>query len=78
MKTAAVTETAIVLNPLSTAISNGIVRSINKVIDGMSAKKAGRTKAISDLAHSLKQEYPYESLDYVHHLASQMYKESVK
>ncbi len=68
----AVTETARVLNPLSTAISNGIVRSINKMFDFIMDQPSVRAKNINDLAYSLRMEYPKESDDYVMHMAINM------
>lgn len=70
----AVIEAARVINPLSTSISNGIMRSINYAIKRM--HRPSREKAIEQLAYSLKLEYPKESDEYVMNLAIQMYKET--
>ena len=70
----AVIEAARVINPLSTSISNGIMRSINYAIERM--RRRSREKAIEQLAYSLKLEYPKESDEYVMNLAIQMYKET--
>ena len=70
----AVIEAARVINPLSTSISNGIMRSINYAIERM--RRPSREKAIEQLAYSLKLEYPKESDEYVMNLAIQMYKET--
>ena len=67
----AVTETARVLNPLSTSISNGIMRSIDACIAIFDARR--REKSINDLAYALKLEYPKESEDFVMNMAIQMY-----
>jgi hypothetical protein len=67
----AVTETARVLNPLSTSISNGIMRSIDACIAILDARR--REKSINDLAYALKLEYPKESEDFVMNMAIQMY-----
>ncbi len=69
----AVTEAARVISPLSTSISNGIMRSINYMIEKMS--QSSREKAIQQLAYSLKLEYPKESDEYVMNLAISMYKD---
>lgn len=70
----AVIEAARVISPLSTSISNGIMRSINYAIERMN--KPAREKAIEQLAYSLKLEYPKESDEYVMNLAIAMYKDS--
>lgn len=70
----AVTEAARVISPLSTSISNGIMRSINYFIDKMS--EPSRQKSIEQLAYSLKLEYPNESDEYVMNLAISMYKDN--
>jgi len=70
----AVIEAARVINPLSTSISNGIMRSINYAIERM--HRPSREKAIEQLAYSLKLEYPKESDEYVMNLAIQMFKET--
>lgn len=66
----AVTETARVLNPLSTSISNGIMRSIDACIAVIDARR--NQKTVNDLAYVLKLEYPKESDDYVMNMAIQM------
>ena len=70
----AITETALVINPLSASISNGIVKSINFILDRMSNRVAHK-RAIQDLACSLKIEYPRESEEYVYNMAIDMYSE---
>lgn len=73
----AVTETARVISPLSTSISNGIMNSINFTIELMSRpSKVSRQKSIEQLAHSLKLEYPKESPEYVMNMAIEMYKDN--
>lgn len=67
----AVTETARVLNPLSTSISNGIMRSIDACIAILDSRQ--RQKNISDLAYALKLEYPKESEDFVMNMAYELY-----
>ncbi len=74
---AAVNETAKTINPLSISISNGIMRSINFIIDAMlSPSKVSHQKRIQHLAYALKLEYPYESKDYVMYMATEMYKDA--
>ena len=63
--TSAVTETARAINPLSVSISNGIMRSINFVIDRMSRVRLSNRKTVEQLAYSLRVEYPKESDEYV-------------
>ena len=70
----AITETALVINPLSTSIANGIVKSINFILDRM-ANRVDHKRAIQELAYSLKIEYPHESEEYVHNMAVDMYSE---
>ena len=70
----AITETALVINPLSASISNGIVKSINFILDRMS-NRVDHKRAIQDLAYSLKIEYPRESEEYVYNMAIDMYSE---
>ncbi len=71
--TTAVTEAARVISPLSTSISNGIMRSINYAIESIS--KSSHQKTIDQLAYALKLEYPKESDEYVMNLAIEMYKD---
>lgn len=70
----AITETALVINPLSTSIANGIVKSINFILDRM-VNRVDHKSAIRDLAYALKMEYPHESEDYVYSMAVDMYSE---
>jgi hypothetical protein len=63
----AVTESARVLNPLSTAISNGIMRSIDLCIEALNAGR--HEKNVKDLAKVLKLEHPKESDDFVMYMA---------
>lgn len=72
----AVNEAARVLNPLSTSISNGIMRSIEAMITMLSRRK--NDKIANDLAYSLQIEYPRESRDYVMNLAITLLKEKSK
>lgn len=69
---AAVNETAKTISPLSVAISNGILRSINLMLKVFSIKS--RSKQIEELTNTLKLEYPYESRDYVMYMAQDLFK----
>lgn len=72
----AVNAAAQVLNPLSTSISNGIMRSIEAMTTMLSRRK--NNKIANDLAYSLQIEYPHESRDYVMNLAINLLKEKSK
>lgn len=73
---AAVNETAKAISPLSIAISNGILRSIELVLNAIPSRS--NEKNIRELAHSLKFEYPHESLDYVTNMAANIYEDGRK
>jgi hypothetical protein len=74
---AAVNETTRVLLPISTLIANGILNSISFTLRAIEVSKIPqREKAIRELAHSLKAEYPFESMDYVETLARSIYKDA--
>jgi len=70
---AAVNESAKMLTPLSISISNGILRSIEFMLKALPSEESDKRK-IKELAHSLKFEYPHESLDYVTNMAANIYK----
>lgn len=74
--TSAVTETARAINPLSVSISNGIMRSINFVIDRMSRVRLSNRKTVEQLAYSLRVEYPKESDEYVMNMAINLLKDA--
>ena len=74
--TSAVTETARAINPLSISISNGIIRSINFVIDRMSRVRLSNRKTVEQLAYSLRVEYPKESDEYVMNMAINLLKDA--
>lgn len=65
----AVIETARVLSPLSTAISTGIYKSLDKIISLM--LKTHEDKYYADIAYKLKSEYKFESVDYIEHMVRQ-------
>jgi hypothetical protein len=69
----AVTETAKTVSPLSIAISNGIIRSIDVTLSIMNSRK--NQKRVEDLAYALKLEYPKESYDYVFNMATNLLKD---
>ena len=71
---AAVNETAKMFSPLSIAISNGILRSINAVLSVRTSN--ARKKTIEQLTYMYKLEYPRESNDYVMNMAIQAYEEA--
>lgn len=74
--TSAVTETARAINPLSISISNGIMRSIDFVIDRMSRVRLSNRKTVEQLAYSLRVEYPKESDEYVMNMAIDLLKDA--
>lgn len=65
----AVIETAKALSPLSTAIATGIYKSIDKVVSLMVT--TNEDKYYADIAHKLKGEYKFESVDYIEHMVRQ-------
>lgn len=67
----AVNETAKAISPLSIAISNGILRSIELMLKAIPSRSDD--KKIRELAYSLKLEYPKESDDYVMNMAIDLY-----
>lgn len=71
---AAVNETARLVSPLSAAIASGIANSINSMLSIVSESR--KEKTIEQLAYALRMEYPHESEEYVHHMATQLYAES--
>ena len=74
--TSAVTEIARTINPLTVSISNGIMRSINFMIDRMSRVRLSNRKAVEQLAYSLRVEYPKESDEYVMNIAINLLKDA--
>jgi hypothetical protein len=74
--TSAVTETARAINPLTISISNGIMRSIDFVIDRMSRVRLSNRKTVEQLAYSLRVEYPKESDEYVMNMAIDLLKDA--
>lgn len=74
---AAINETARVLSPISTLLANGILNSISFTLRAIEVSRVPHhEKAIRELAHSLKVEYPFESTDYVETLARSIYKDA--
>jgi hypothetical protein len=74
---AAVNETARSITPISNLIANGILNSITFTLRVIEASRTvHHEKAIRELAHSLKAEYPFESTDYVETLARSIYKDA--
>jgi hypothetical protein len=74
---AAINETARAISPISTVIANGILNSISFTLRIIEASRIPHhEKAIRELAHSLKAEYPFESTDYVETLARSIYKDA--
>jgi hypothetical protein len=74
---AAVNETARMISPVSTMISNGILNSISFMLRVIDATRIPHhERSIRDLAHSLRAEYPFESHDYVEALARDIYKDT--
>lgn len=71
---AAVNEAARLIGPLGAAIASGITKSIDIALSAMI--EARRDKAIEQLAHALRMEYPHESEEYVYHMATRLYAES--
>jgi hypothetical protein len=71
---AAVNETARAITPISSLIASGILNSISFTLRAIEASRpVHHEKAIRDLAHSLKIEYPFESNEYVESLARRIY-----
>ena len=74
--TIAVTEAARTLAPLGVLISNGIMRVVNLIIKITDTLRVNDSRAIENLAYSLKLEFPHESHEYIHNMATEMYMES--
>lgn len=74
--TIAVTEAARTLAPLGVLISNGIMSVVNLIIKLTNTLSINDNRAIENLAYSLKLEFPHESYEYVHNMATKMYMES--
>lgn len=74
--TIAVTEAARTLAPLGVLISNGIMSVVNLIIKLNNNLSINHGRAIEDLAHSLRSEFPHESNEYLYNMATQMYTES--
>ena len=72
----AVTEAARTLAPLGVLISNGIMSVVNLIIKITDNLSINHNRAIENLAYSLRLEFPHESNEYVHNMATQMYAES--
>lgn len=73
----AIAETANTISPFTTAVSNGILKSISALINIMDKLAApSRDKMIINATKDMKCEYPYESTEYVHFLVrTQMFGE---
>lgn len=71
----AVNEAARSLSPITMAVSSGVFKSVQFVLDLVSDRRKDE-KYIKNLAYSLKMEYPFESKEYVESLARRMYVES--
>lgn len=73
----AITETANVVSPFTTAVSNGILKSISTLINILDKLTTpSRDKLMNNAARDLRCEYPYESEDYVYFLVrTQMFGE---
>lgn len=73
----AITESANAVSPFTTAVSSGIFKSINAIINVMDKLTTpSRAQEMNRAAKDLKCEYPYESEDYVHFLVrTQMFGE---
>jgi putative cell wall-binding protein len=73
----AITETANVVSPFTTAVSNGILKSISAVltlVDRLTGPS--RDQLMNDVARHMKDEYPWESEDYVYFIVrTQMFGE---
>jgi hypothetical protein len=65
----AITETTNVISPFTTAVSSGILKSINTLINVMDKLTSpSRIQVINNVTRDMKCEYPHESEDYVHFL----------
>lgn len=72
----AVTEAARTLAPLGVLISNGIMSIVDLVIKINDNLGINHSRAIENLAYSLRAEFPHESNEYLHNMATEMYMES--
>ncbi len=72
----AVNEAARSLSPLTTAVSVGVFKSIQSVLDMIGSLRNEDEKSIQNLVYTLKLEYPFETNEYIETLARDMYKES--
>ncbi len=72
----AVNEAARSLSPLTTAVSVGVFKSIQSVLDMIGSFRNEDEKSIQNLVYTLKLEYPFETNEYIETLARDMYKES--
>jgi hypothetical protein len=72
----AVNEAARSLSPLTTAVSVGVFKSIQAVLDAVASLRNQDEKSIQNLAYTLKLEYPFETNEYIESLARDMYAES--
>ena len=72
----AVNEAARSLSPLTTAVSVGVFKSIQAVLDAVTSLRNEDEKSIQNLAYTLKLEYPFETNEYIETLARDMYAES--
>jgi putative cell wall-binding protein len=73
----AITETANVVSPFTTAVSNGILKSISAV-SNLFDRLTGPSRAqlMNNVARHMKDEYPWESEDYVYFIVrTQMFGE---
>ena len=72
----AVNEAARSLSPLTTAVSVGVFKSVQTVLDVIAGFRNEDEKAIQNLVYTLKLEYPFETKEYIETLARNMYTES--
>lgn len=72
----AVNEAARSLTPLTTAVSSGIFKSIQAVLDIIGSLRNEDEKAIQSLVYTLKLEYPFETDEYIETMARDLYTES--
>ena len=72
----AVNEAARSLTPLSVAVSSGIFKSIQAVLDAIGSLRKEDEKAIQSLVYTLKLEYPFETNEYIETMARDLYAES--
>lgn len=73
----AIAETANTISPFTTAVSNGILKSISTLISVLEKlTEPSLDKKIVNATKDMKCEYPYESIEYVHYLVrTQMFGE---